>query len=197
MFFPSRPHSPVSSVHAQAQLATATGVAEHALHAVAELTELNLAAAAASLQDSRSLFAQMMGARDPSQALQALQAEAQPAAEKMVSYARHAGEIGVQAQSEAAKAVHGLINESLAQFNDFVATQMSAAPAGTEPFAETVRALAANMHGTHEKLAKVNQLMLDGCQRQVAAISEQFVPNAAPVKPVKAKKAAAAATTND
>ncbi len=188
----SHPSHPI--VHAQ--FAGATAALEQALHAMAELSELNLAAASASIHDSGALIRQLTDARDLPQALQTLQAQAQPATEKFASYARHLSEIGLQVQTEAAKAVHGRVAESFAQVNEFVASVDKLVPASAEPFTEAFKSHAVQVRNSYEQLAKANLAMLESCQQQMSAMAASFgsanPPANAPMMPAKPKKAVAA-----
>ncbi len=178
----------------QAQFSSATGALEHALHAMAELSELNLAAATASIHDSGALIRQLTDARDLPQALQTLQAQAQPATEKFASYARHVSDIGLQAQAEAARAVHGRVAESFAQVNEFVASVDKLVPAGAEPFTEAFKLQAVQVLNGYEQLARANLALLESYQQQMSAMAASFTPANAPTTQVKPKKAAAATT---
>jgi phasin family protein len=184
----SHPSHPI--VHAQ--FASATGALEQALHALAELSELNLAAATASVHDSGALIRQLTDARDLPQALQTLQAQAQPATEKFASYARHLSDIGLQAQAQAARAVHGCVAESFAQMNEFVAGADKLVPAGAEPFTEAFKLRAAQVRNSYEQLTRANLAMLESYQQQMSAMAASFTPANAPVTPSRQKKTAAA-----
>lgn len=192
MLFPALSLSQTSQTEVHAQLGTATAVAEHALYAVGEFAELNLAAAAASLQDSQILIRRVSGARDVPQVLQTLQGEALPAAEKMVSYARHASEIGAQMQADVANAFHARVAETFTHLNGLVASLVSVAPPGMEPVAEAAKAHTASVQMTYDKLAKANQQMLDGYHHQLLAFAEQFTAPDNPAKSAKLKKASVA-----
>lgn len=184
----SHPSHPI--VHAQ--FASATGALEQALHALAELSELNLAAATASVHDSGALIRQLTDARDLPQALQTLQAQAQPATEKFASYARHLSDIGLQAQAQAARAVHGRVAESFTQMNEFVAGVDKLVPAGAEPFTEAFKLQAAQVRNSYEQLARANLAMLESYQQQMSAIAASFTPANEPVTPSRPKKTSAA-----
>ncbi len=186
----SHPSHPI----VQAQFASAAGALEQALHAMAELSELNLAAAMASIHDSGTLIRQLMDARDLPQALQTLQAQAQPAAEKFASYARHWSDIGLQAQAQATKAVHGRVTESFAQVNELVASVDKLVPAGAEPFTEAFKWQAVQVRNGYEQLAKAHLAMLESYQQQMSAMAASFTPAQAPATPAKPTKTAAVTT---
>ncbi|MDR1995732.1 phasin family protein [Azonexus sp.] len=107
-------------------------LANTALVSAERITELNLNAVRATLEDGTSGFQSMISAKDPQAVLEAQQALAQPALEKAAAYSRSMAEIATQTQQEMAEMLE-------AQFGDFqrsVATLLDktvkSAPTGSE-----------------------------------------------------------------
>ena len=180
----------VTKSQAEAQLQVLSALAEKALHSVAELAELNIATAKASLEESSAMVQEILGAKDPQAAAALLQSQAQPAAEKVASYGRHLAAIASKAQADLTAVTQERIFETTASVNAMVDKLTEAAPAGSENFINIFKANVANVNAAYEQFAKFSQNSFGKYQEQLHEMTSHFTPVAP--KPAKAKKAAAA-----
>ena len=175
----------------QAHIDAVSSLLEHALHSVGEVTELGLAAAKESLNDSFAKFNEVIDSKDAAKVFEALTLEVQPTTEKVSAYAKHFVEIGTNAQSEVVKLIQERLHETVGHVNTLIDDLAKAAPAGSEPFAEMVKLQAANFHKAYEQFSSASHDLLGTYQSQLHNFASHFA-NSAPTKPVKVKKLAVA-----
>jgi phasin family protein len=180
--------SKATKTQTEAQIQALSTIAEKAMHAVTELAELNVATVKASLEDGSAIATEIMAAKDPQAALIIVQSLAQPSAEKAVSYSRHLASIATKAQAELGKVAQERMAETSAHFNALINDLSKAAPAGSEPMVDMVRANVANFNAMFEQFTKVGQSAYDQFQTQMGEMGNHFGVSA---KAAKAKKAAA------
>lgn len=182
--------SKATKTQAEAQIHTISAIAEKAMHAVAELAELNAATMKASLEDSSAIAQEILAAKDPQSAFVIVQSQAQPTAEKAASYARHLAAIATKAQAEFGKVAQERMAETTAHFHSLVNDLSKTAPAGSEPFVDLFKSNLANANAMYEQFAKAGQTAYDHFQSQLGEMGSHF---GVATKPAKSKKAAAAA----
>jgi phasin family protein len=173
----------------ESQLQAVSGLAEHVMHTVSGLVELNIATVKASLEDMSAVSQEVMAAKDPQAALAVLQAHAQPSADKAMSYARHVAAIASKTQAEMADVAKARAAETSAHVHALINDLTKAAPAGTEPFVDAVKQGVANANAAYEQFIKVAQSSYDKYQEQLHEMGGQFAPVSKAA--AKAKKAAA------
>lgn len=182
--------SKATKTQAEAQLQAMSALAEKAMHAMTELAELNVATVKASMEDGSALATEILSAKDPQAAFIIVQSQAQPTAEKAASYGRHLAAIASKAQAELGKVAQERMADTAAHFNALVNDLSKAAPAGTEPMVDIVKANIANANALYEQFSKAGQSAYEQFQAQMAEMGSHFGVAA---KPAKSKKAAAAA----
>jgi len=181
--------SKATKTQAEAQIHTMSAIAEKTMHAVAELAELNAATMKASLEDSSAIAQEILAAKDPQSALVIVQSQAQPAAEKAASYARHLTAIATKAHAELGKVAQERMTETTATIHSLVNDLSKTAPAGTEQFVDLFKSNFANANAMYEQFAKAGQTAYDHFQSQLSDMGSHL---GVPAKPAKSKKAAAA-----
>lgn len=197
MNFPANPLSVPTQDQIQAQLTTANHMMQHAIHAVGEMTALNMAAAKASMQDSVALMTKVVGSQDFGKAYEAVQSETKPAAGKVASYVRHATDIGTQAQAEVFKSVQARVEDTLDHINRLIDTLAKSAPHGAEPMAAALKGQTETMLEAYDRLAKANHALFDGYQQQLAVFIDHFAPVATPVRAARQTKSEKATVATD
>ena len=182
--------SQVTKSQAEAQLQAFSELAQKALHSVAELAELNIATAKASLEESSVMVQEMLSAKDPQAAAALLQSQAQPAVEKVASYGRHLAAIASKAQADLTSVTQDRIQETTARVNAMVDKLTESAPVGSENFINMFKVNVANVNAAYAQFVKFSQNSFGKYQEQLHEMSSHFTPVVA--KPAKTKKAAAA-----
>ncbi len=182
--------SKATKTQAEAQIQAISALAEKTIHAVNELAELNVATVKASLEDTSAIAQEILSAKDPQAAFAVVQAQAQPAAEKAVSYGRHLAAIASKTQAELGKIAQERVAETSAHFHTLVNDMTKVAPAGTEPLVDAFKSGMANANAFYEQFAKAGQSAYEQFQSQLTEMSSQFGVVSKPA--AKSKKAATA-----
>ena len=86
MFSTADQFSNATKASIDAQIAAMNDFANKTLHSMAELVELNIATAKASLEHSSAAAQQILSAKDPQEILSLTSSQAQPNAEKVIAY---------------------------------------------------------------------------------------------------------------
>ncbi|MEK0429931.1 MAG: family phasin [Pseudomonadota bacterium] len=168
------------------QLAAMSDLANKALHSVAELAELNIATARATLEHASSTAQQLLAAKDAQEVIQLSSSQAQPSAEKALAYGRHLAGIATKAQVELTKATEERMSETSRQFNQLLNDLSQAAPAGSEQAIALVKTSVANASAACEQLLKASKNAIQTAEESFNEAAKHFVP--ATDKPARNKK---------
>jgi phasin family protein len=139
-----------------------------------KLAALNFAAAKAAITEGNEQMHAVLNAKEPAQAAQTAFGFAQPGAEKLAAYAKHAGSIF----TETSASVSELVQEQAQASQDWAAEAIDAAaksaPAGTEPVFTAAKSAFSAVKGAVEQGVNTT--------RKLAEYAEKSV-----VTPIKAK----------
>jgi len=169
-----------------AQIAAMNDFANKTLHSMAELVELNIATAKASLEHSSAAAQQILSAKDPQEIIALTSSQAQPNAEKVLAYSRHVASIASRAQAEFTKVTEARISETSRQVNKLIDDLSKAAPAGTENAVSMLKASVANANAAYEQFVKVGKHAAETLEDSMNEATKHFVPAAE--KPARSKK---------
>ena len=170
----------------EAQMAAMNDFANRALHSMAELAELNIATAKASLEQTSAAAQQILSAKDPQEIIALTSSQAQPNAEKVLAYGRHVASIATRAQADFTKVTEARISETSRQVNKLIDDLSKAAPAGTENAISMLKASVANASAAYEQLVKVGKHAAETMEDSMTEATKHFVP--ATEKPARSKK---------
>lgn len=170
----------------EAQMAAMNDFATRALHSMAELTELNIATAKASLEHTSAAAQQLLSAKDPQEIIALTSSQAQPNAEKVLAYGRHVASIATRAQADFTKVTEARISETSRQVNKLIDDLSKAAPAGTENAISMLKASVANASAAYEQLVKAGKHAAETMEDSMNEATKHFVPAAE--KPARSKK---------
>lgn len=169
-----------------AQLAAMSALANKALHSVAELAELNIATAKASLEHASAAAQQILTAKDAQEFIQLSSSHAQPNAEKALAYGRHLASIASKAQTELTKATETRLAETSRQVSKLIDDLSKAAPAGSENAIAVLKTSVANANAAYEQLIKASKHAIETTEESINEAAKHFVP--ATDKPARSKK---------
>ncbi len=169
-----------------AQLSTMSDIAGKVLHSVAELAELNIATARASLEHASATAHQILSAKDPQEMIQLTSSQAQPTAEKALTYGRHLSSIATKAQADVTKAAEARVADTSRQLTKLIDDLAKAAPAGSENAVALLKTSIANANAAYEQLLKASKNAIDTMEESISEAATQFT--AATDKPARGKK---------
>ncbi len=187
MFSAADQFSNATKASIDAQLAAMNDLASKALHSVAELVELNISTAKASLEHTSFAAQQMLAAKDAQEVFNLTSSQAQPNAEKALAYSRHLASIAAKAQTELTKATEARVSETSRQVTKLIDDLSKAAPAGSENAIAIMKASVANANAAYEQLMKASKHALETLEESMNEATKHFMP-AAGEKPARGKK---------
>ena len=115
-------------------------------------------------------------------------AQAQPNAEKALSYGRHLAAIALSTQAEFTKAAEAQIAEARSKVTALVDDIAKNAPAGSESAVAMLKSALDNASAGYEQLTKVTTKAVEVVEAQVVNATEQFSSTAEKAAPKAAKK---------
>ncbi len=146
-----------------------------ALATFAEVAELNMATAKASLEHASAAAKQVLAAKDAQEFMQLSSSQAQPNAEKALAYGRQLASIATKTQNELAKATELQVAETSRQVNKLIDDLSKAAPAGSENAIAMLKVSVADTHSAYEQLTKATKHAIETMEENIAESTKHFV----------------------
>lgn len=173
----------------ESQFALFSSLTAKTFEGVEKLVELNLSTARSTLEDSSAVARQLLGAKDPQEFFALTASQAQPSAEKALSYSRQLASIASGTGTEFSKAAESQIVEANRKVISLVDEVSKNAPAGSESFVAAVKTAISNANAGYEQFSKTSKQAVEALETNMNAAVSQFSATAA-----KAGNAASAAT---
>jgi phasin family protein len=188
MFAIPEQFSNATKANIEAQFAIFSSLAAKAFEGVEKLVDLNINAAKASLEESSIATRQLLSAKDPQEFFSLTAAQAQPTAEKAISYGRQLASIAAGTQAEFTKAAETQIAETNRKVISLVDEVSKNAPAGSENVVAAFKASIGNANAGYEQFTKTTKQAVEAIESNVSAAVNQFTAAAQKVAPKMAAK---------
>jgi phasin family protein len=150
-------------------------LANAAFASTERLAALNLNTARTFLEDGVAGAKALMGAKDAQELLSLQTSIAQPAAEKLVAYARSVYEIATQSQEEVSK----LIEAQMAELNKTITAALEqaakSAPGGSDVAVAAVKSAIAAANSAYDSMTKAAKQVAEMAEANVAAATSATV----------------------
>ncbi|MEW6023977.1 MAG: TIGR01841 family phasin [Pseudomonadota bacterium] len=192
MFAIPEQFSNATKANLESQFALMSSLTSKAFESMEKLVELNINAARATLSDSSTTARQLLAAKDPQEFFQLSAAQAQPNAEKALSYSRQLASIASGTGAEFSKAAESQIVEANRKVIALVDEVSKNAPAGSETFVAAVKTAISNANAGYEQFSKTTKQAVEAIESNMNAAISQY-SNVAAKAPAAANAAAAAA----
>jgi len=192
MFAIPEQFSNATKANLESQFALLSSLTSKTFESMEKLVELNINVARASLSDSSSTARQLLAAKDPQEFFQLSAAQAQPTAEKALSYSRQLASIASGTGAEFSKAAESQIVEANRKVIALVDEVSKNAPAGSETFVAAVKTAISNANAGYEQFSKTTKQAVEAIESNMNAAISQY-SNVAAKAPAAAANAAAAA----
>ena len=127
-----------------------------------------------------------MNAKDPQEFFALTAAQAQPTAEKAISYSRQLAAIAAGTQAEFSKAAEEQIAETNRKVISLVDEVTKNAPAGSENVVAAIKATIGNANAGYEQLTKTAKQAAQAVENNVNAAVTQFTAAAQKAAPKQA-----------
>jgi phasin family protein len=157
-----------------AQFAMMSSLTSKAFEGMEKLVELNITAAKATLEESSQTVKQLLSAKDPQEFFSLSAAQAQPTAEKAMSYGRQVAAIASGTQAEFSRAAEAQIAETNRKVVSLVDEVTKNAPAGTESAVAALKAGIGNASAGYEQFSKTAKQAVEVMETNVNAAVNQF-----------------------
>ena len=174
MFAIPEQFSNATKANFESQFAIFSSLTTKAFEGMEKLVELNLTAAKASLEESSITTRQLLAAKDPQEFFSLTAAQAQPSAEKAMSYSRQVAAIAAGTQAEFTKAAEAQIAETNRKVITLVDEVTKNAPAGSENVVAAIKAGIGNANAGYEQLTKTTKQAVEAMETNVNAAVTQF-----------------------
>ncbi len=187
MFAIPEQFSNATKANFESQFAIFSSLTAKAFEGMEKLVELNLTAAKATLEESSVAARQLMSAKDPQEFFSLTAAQAQPTAEKAMSYSRQVAAIAAGTQAEFTKAAEQQIAETNRKVISLVDEVTKNAPAGSENVVAVIKASIGNANAGYEQMSKTAKQAAETIEANVGAAVTQFTQAAQNAVPRTAK----------
>ncbi|CUI05116.1 granule-associated protein [Janthinobacterium sp. CG23_2] len=174
MFAIPEQFSNATKANFESQFALYSSLTAKAFESIEKLVELNLTAAKATLEESSIATKQLLSAKDPQEFFSLTAAQAQPTAEKAMSYSRQLAAIATGTQAEFSKAAEFQIAETNRKVISLVDEVSKNAPAGSENVVAVIKASIGNANAGYEQLTKTAKQAKEAMETNVNAAVSQF-----------------------
>jgi len=192
MFAIPEQFSNATKANLESQFALMSSLTSKTFESMEKLVELNINIARSTLTDSSSTARQLLAAKDPQEFFQLSAAQAQPNAEKALSYSRQLASIASGTGAEFSKAAESQIVEANRKVIALVDEVSKNAPAGSETFVAAVKTAISNANAGYEQFSKTTKQAVEAIESNMNAAISQY-SNVAAKAPAAAANAASAA----
>ncbi len=193
MFAIPEQFSNATKANLESQFALLSSLTSKTFESMEKLVELNINTARATLSDNSTAARQLLSAKDPQEFFQLSASQAQPTAEKALSYSRQLASIATGTGAEFSKAAESQIVEANRKVIALVDEVSKNAPAGSETFVAAVKTAISNANAGYEQFSKTTKQAVEAIESNMNAAMSQFSTVAAKAPAAAANAASAAA----
>ena len=162
----------------KAQMDVVFGLSEKSLSSFEKLTQLNLAAGKAALNESAAHAQALLKVKDVQEFVSLQQEVIQPAGEKISAYGRHVYDIVVGTQAEFTKAFEAQVADTQKTVLNMVDTAAKNAPAGSESAVAFFKSAVAASQNAYDSVQKVVKQATQAAEANIQAVTQQAATTA-------------------
>jgi phasin family protein len=174
MFAIPEQFSNATKANFESQFALLTSLTSKTFEGMEKLIDLNLNAAKATLEESSAAARQMLSAKDPQEFFSLTAAQAQPTAEKALSYSRQLASIAAGTGAEFSKAAESQIVEANRKVISLVDEVSKNAPAGSENYVAALKTAISNANAGYEQFSKTTKQAVEAMESNFNSAVGQF-----------------------
>lgn len=187
MFAIPEQFSNATKANLESQFALLSSLTTKTFEGLEKLVDLNINAAKATLEETSATARQLLAVKDAQQFFSLTAAQAQPSAEKALSYGRQLASIAAGTGAEFSKAAEAQIVEANRKVIALVDEVSKNAPAGSENVVAAVKTAISNANAGYEQFSKTAKQAVEAMESNFNSAVSQFSQTAR-----KATEAAAA-----
>jgi phasin family protein len=158
----------------ESQFALLTSLTSKTFESMEKLIDLNINAAKATLEESSATARQLLTVKDPQEFFSLTAAQAQPTAEKALSYSRQLASIAAGTGAEFSKAAESQIVEANRKVISLVDEVSKNAPAGSENYVAAIKTAISNANAGYEQFSKTTKQAVEAMESNFNSAVSQF-----------------------
>jgi phasin family protein len=174
MFAIPEQFSNATKANFESHFALVSSLTSKTFEGMEKLVDLNISAAKATLEESSAAARQLLQAKDPQEFFSLSAAQAQPTAEKALSYGRQLASIAAGTGAEFSKAAENQIVEANRKVISLVDEVSKNAPAGSESYIAAVKTAISNANAGYEQFTKTAKQAVEAMETNFNAAVNQF-----------------------
>ena len=170
--------SNATKANLESQFALISALTSKTFEGVEKLVELNINTAKAALENSSATARQLLAAKDAQEFFSVSASQAQPNAEKALTYGRQVASIAADTGAEFSKVAEGQFAEVNRKVISLVDEVTKNAPAGSETYVSAFKTAISNANAGYEQFNKTAKQAAETIESNVNAAVSQFAQTA-------------------
>jgi len=166
--------SNATKANLESQFALLSALTSKTFEGVEKLVELNISTTKSALENSSATARQMLAAKDAQEFFAVSASQAQPNAEKALTYGRQLASIAADTGAEFSKAAESQFAEVNRKVISLVDEVTKNAPAGSETYVSAFKTAISNANAGYEQFSKTTKQAVEAMESNVSAAMSQF-----------------------
>jgi phasin family protein len=166
--------SNATKANLESQFAMLSALTSKTFEGVEKLVNLNIATTKAAIESSSANARQLLAAKDPQEFFSVGALQAQPNAEKALSYGRQVASIAADTGAEFSRAAETQFAEVNRKVISLVDEVTRNAPAGSETYVSALKTAISNANAGYEQFSKTTKQAVEAIESNMNAAVSQF-----------------------
>jgi len=166
--------SNATKANLETQFALFSALTTKTFEGVEKLVNLNISTTKAALENSSANARQLLGAKDPQEFFALSAQQAQPNAEKALSYGRQLASITADTGAEFSKAAESQIAEVNRKVISLVDEVTKNAPPGSESYVSALKTAITNANAGYEQFSKTSKQAVEAIESNLNSVVSQY-----------------------
>ncbi|WP_036175662.1 TIGR01841 family phasin [Massilia sp. 9096] len=158
----------------ESQFAMLSALTSKTFEGMEKLVDLNISTAKAAIEGSSATARQLLGAKDAQEFFSLSASQAQPNAEKAMSYGRQLATIAADTSAEFSRAAESQFSEVNRKVISLVDEVTKNAPAGSETYVSALKTAISNANAGYEQFSKTTKQAVEAMESNLNAAVSQF-----------------------
>jgi phasin family protein len=166
--------SNATKANLETQFAMLSALTSKTFEGMEKLVDLNISTAKSALENSSATARQLLAAKDAQEFFAVTASQAQPNAEKALTYGRQLASIAADTGAEFSKAAESQFAEVNRKVITLVDEVTKNAPAGSETYVSAFKTAISNANAGYEQFSKTTKQAVEAMESNVSAAMSQF-----------------------
>ena len=166
--------SNATKANLESQFAILSALTSKTFEGMEKLVDLNISTAKNALENSSATARQLLAAKDAQEFFAVTASQAQPNAEKALTYGRQLASIAADTGAEFSKAAESQFAEVNRKVITLVDEVTKNAPAGSETYVSAFKTAISNANAGYEQFSKTTKQAVEAMESNMSAAMSQF-----------------------